>query len=326
MLDLLPRFERHLRIIQALSASSVAAYAAKVKEFAAWRAGNALDASPSAVTRSDIEAYLEWCFERGNGNNTRTTKLIALQKFFRWAVYEGIIDRDPAADIPRPRLTKRFVQKFTRDEILALFRALDLSRPIDARNAAIIILGAFCGLRSSELINLRMADVVDDGKDIDINIVESKRKDSRVVYLWRSPASVIRQVYFARLGQSARPDDPFLVSYRHGGRVAVGNALTHAALDHMLKASAAKSGIRKPRVRLHMLRATHASDLRNIRGYDIAAICDRMGWRHLSSAEHYFPSRGRIHRVYNSLHEYWFEFTKIWKEIKNDAGGLRDEQ
>ena len=49
------------------------------------------------VTRQDIEAYLEHCFYRGNVNQTRFTKLIALQKYFRYLVYDGVIKEDITA-------------------------------------------------------------------------------------------------------------------------------------------------------------------------------------------------------------------------------------
>ena len=73
------------------------------------------------TTRQDVEAYLEHCFFIGNKNQTRLTKLIALRKFFRYLVYDNIVPEDITARIPRPKVRKGLVQKFTQAEILSLF-------------------------------------------------------------------------------------------------------------------------------------------------------------------------------------------------------------
>lgn len=318
MLNHLPGFERYLRILQGLAEKSIAVYTSKVKEFVEWLKGKDMMSS-SDIPRHAIEKYLEWCFYKGNSQNTRHTKLIALSKFFGYLRYEGIIEADPTADIPRPRLIRKFIQKFTREDILSLFRVIDISKEKGIRDACILILGAFCGFRADEIIRRTMNDIVDDGKDLDINIPETKQRASRTVYLWKAPALFLRQYYLIRLNQGAGPDDPFLSSYKR--TKATGRPLTHAAIDNLFKNLAVSAGVRKPRVRLHMLRATHASDLRHVKGYDTAAICDRLGWKHFSSAEPYFPSRDRIHRTYNSLHEYWIDFPKIWKKEDDNANG-----
>ncbi|MDP2167958.1 MAG: tyrosine-type recombinase/integrase [Thermodesulfovibrionales bacterium] len=327
MLTHLPAFERHLRVLKALSEASVSAYSAKVREFAGWLAGNALPAEPGSVARQTVEKYFEWCFYRGNSSPTRLTKLIALQSFFRYLVYAGVIERDPTADIPRPRLTRKFVQKFTREDILSMFRQCDITCEKGLRDACILVMGAMMGFRASEISSLCLNDLVDDGKNLDVLITETKHHASRTVYLWKAPARLLRQYYLVRLGHGAKGSDPFLVSYNHSRPK--GNRLTHAALDGLLKGLAKKAGLRKSTIKLHMLRATHASDLRHIRGYDTPAICERMGWSSLSSAEPYFPVRERVHKQYNSLHEYWIDFIKTWnKEAENndDDGGGGDGQ
>ena len=93
-----------------------------------------------------------------------------------------------------------------------------------------------------------------------------------------------------------------------------------------LKTLADRAGLRKAAVKTHMLRATHANDLQVIRGYGLPQILERMGWKHLSTAERYLVRRERIHRVYNNLHEYWIDFTKIWTKKEDTHAACRDAE
>lgn len=322
-------FVRHLKILQALSDKSVMSYMAKVEEFFAWyrekilQVGFVFPGDLQKITRQDVEAYLEWCYYRGNKNQTRFTKLIALQKYFRYLVYEGTIKEDITAMIPRPKIARTFVQKFTKEEVLSFFRVVNIGFEKGIRDIVIFILAAFCGLRVSEIINLNLNDIIDDGQALDVNVIDSKHNSNRVVYLWKAPALFIRQWLSIRLSHGAKAGDPFLISYWKGGNArGDGERLTSVAVDKLVKKYAKIAAIRKARVHVHMFRATHASDLRSIRGYDIAAIAQRLGHKHISSTDRYLPSRDRIQREYHSLAEYWQEFTNLWtrKEGKEGEG------
>lgn len=308
-------FERHLSVLQALSGKSIRSYLAKVDAFFVWYDEKKIGGEAVLqVTRKDIEAFMEYCYFKGNGNQTRFTKLIALKKYFRYLVYEGVMKDDITSLIPSPKLSRKFVQKFSKEDVLAFFRAVNVVTEKGIRDVVILILAAFCGLRVSEIINLNLNDIIDDGKSLDVNVIDSKHNSNRVVYLWKAPSLFVRQWFSIRLSQNAKSGDPFLISYRRGDKVRTSyRRLTSVSVNKLVKKYAAMANIRKPRIHAHMFRATHASDLRSIDGYDIPAIAERLGHKHISSTDRYFPSRGRIHRKYRSLAAYWQEFTNLWK-------------
>jgi|GEM_PF-1030062 integrase/recombinase XerD len=315
--QLLPGFERHLRILQGLTAASVKSYSAKATEFAAWLHDAQKKDDVALTTRQDVEAYLENCFYLGNSNDTRLTKLVALTRFFRYLCYERRIPEDPTAQVPKPRRKRMFVQKFTKAEVLRIFAAIDITREKGLRDAVIIMLGAFCGLRDSEIVRLALHDIIDEeGRSLDVHIT-GKFATERQVYLWKVPSDILRAWLSVRLSHNARSPDPLVVSYRRGSRVK-GRRLSISMLDGVIKSYAAAAGVRKPKVTMHMLRATHASDLRHIQGYDTPAIAERLGHRSIATTDRYFPTRGRIHRTYPSLAAYWREFATIWSP-KHDS-------
>lgn len=323
LIKYLAGFERHLRVLQALSKKSIKSYRDKVEEFFKWKTES--NSPPTVdINRHDVEEYLEWCFYRGNGDATRFTKLLAVQKFFRYLVYEGVLKEDVTAMIPRPRIFKKFVQKFTRKEVLEFFRAIDILTEQGLRDVTILILAAFCGLRVSEIINLTLNDIVDDEGFITVNIPETKHKSSRSVYLWKVPSVFIRKWLAIRMSQGAGAKNHLLIQYYRSGRPRDGvEGLSTVSIHRIAKKYAKKAGIRKLRIHLHMFRATHASDLRSIKGYDICAIAERLGHKDISSTDRYLPSRERIHREYRNLAEYWHEFATLWSkkdEKKEDTG------
>lgn len=321
-------FSRHLKVLQALSDASVSVYCKKVDEFIAWIRKQR--PNEDTIRRRDVEDYLESCFYLGNSNATRLSKLVAIKKFFRYLMYAGLADLDPTEGIPRPRLHKKFIQKFTKPEILRFFAAIDPQTEIGLRDVCIIILAVFCGLRVGEIVGLTLQDIIDVGKSFDIHVTGKFNKE-RQVYLWKVPSDVLRRFLGVRMSQRARASDPFIISYRSGGHPR-SRPLTGVMLDRICKKYAAAAGIHKPKISMHMFRATHASDLRNVQGYDTPAIAQRLGHENISTTDAYLPSRDRIHRIYPSLAVYWKEFNTLWKETPNaDAndnqhGGTGDDK
>lgn len=324
MLNHLDGFCRHIQILEALSPASVHAYRAKVAEFHSWLMQKGLSTDVTQISRREVEEYLKHLYlELGNKNITRFTKLTALSQFARYLIYERVITADFTANIPRPKLRKKLMLTFNKDEVLRFFRQVDIGTEKGIRDVCILILAAFCGLRMNEIITLDLNSIVDDSKDIDIR-VKGKQGHDREVILWKVPGMFMRQYLLIRISQGAKGSDPFLVSYRKGKGGAQGNRLTAVALDVLIKQLAKKAGIRKAEVHIHMFRATHANDLQHIKGYTLPAIQERLGWKDLSTAGRYLVRRERIHREYNSLHEYWIEFSKCWTKEGADDSSTRN--
>jgi site-specific recombinase XerD len=310
-------FQRNLRILHGLDPKSISAYTRFVEVFFEWLENNSLSERVEDITRKDLEGYLEWAYYKGNTNATRKTKLGALRRFFTYLVYEGVIKEDLAAMIPRPKIHKKCVQKFCKDEVLKLMSAVDITSEKGIRDICILILAAFCGLRIAEITGITLGDIIDDGRSLDV-AVTGKFQKTRVVYLWKAPAECIRRLIIIRITQGAKEMDPLFMSYDRKTRKLSGGRLAAGILGTILRRYADKAKIKKPRLNMHMFRATHASDLRAIKGYDIAAIAERLGHSNISTTDRYLPARGRIHRIYPSLSAYWSEFIYLWRDKAND--------
>jgi site-specific recombinase XerD len=314
--ELLIPFEVHLRQLKGLQASSTGRYVAHVSEFFTWRAGNDQTTPIVSLTpldlRREVDEYLKWCYRKGNANTTRLAKLMAIQNYIRYLVYDQQIAKDPTTEIPRPPTDEAQMTTFNRPEVLSMFRAIDISTEKGIRDVVFLVLGVFAGFRVSEITKFNLEDVIDDGDDIDLLIRGTRKKRGRTIWIWKAAGHFIRTLLLARLSQGANTGDPLLVSYKKNGAPRGNRRLSRDACNDILRTLADRAGLRKYPIKPHMLRATHANDLQRIRGYAMPQIMERLGWKHLSTVERYLVRRERIHKVYNNLHEYWIEFTKLW--------------
>ena len=326
----LEKWMKHMTILQGLSPKTVAAYIPKIREFYEWKK---TDGSSDTVefTREDIEGYLEWCFYKGNQNFTRNTKLTAIRKWTRFLLYERRIGQDVTADIPHPRVVRRFPQIFTKDEVLRLFSVIDIRTEKGLRDLVAFVAAAFLGLRIGEIINLNIGDIVEADtqkqSSLYFQIINSKFQNSRVVALWKAPALFVRQLLVLRASQGARLSDPFIVTYTKHGRF-TGERISRDTLSYSLKHYARKAGLRK-RVFFHMFRSSHATALRSIANYDLPAIASRLGHRSVeTTAQRYFASWERVKRTYPSLAAYWREFGSclMQDETKEKEGNSKEIQ
>lgn len=325
-------FARDLTVFDGLSASSVALYRRLIAEFFAWLAGNDNLRPVDQITRQDVESYLEWCYypvkgvRRGNCNQTRRTKLIALHRYARFLRRQGLIpvDRDFTEDIPKPKIRKKFIQTFTHEEHRAFFRAIDPNKEKGLRDIVILILAGFCGLRAGEICQLRLEHIQDDGKLIDIQVPDDIAKqgghgsEGRTVDLWALPSRDVRRYVAIRLRQGAGAEDPLLVTYRNKRPGPL--PLNDAMLDSVIKHNAKRAGIRKTKISLHMFRATHAENCLHVKGYHVGAIADRLGHKSIATTDRYLSNRHRISKIHPSFAAFYRWYGNVWDENKSDGG------
>lgn len=317
MRELVPGFERHYRQHVGLKEASLVSYTQKVREFCAWLEGNAYTVEAQTVTRRQIEEYLDWCFRQGNINATRRTKIIALRRFFDFLVYEELLPSSPADRIPLPRVGRRAVKTFTQEEVLRLFLTCEILTEKGLRDVVIFILAAFGGLRGMEICNLRVEDCIWDGDRFWLQVVESKHGENRIITnIWKLPQQFLQSYMQLRISShGAGPGDPLCVSMSR-------KRLTPGALDNLLKEKARKAKIRKSVVKMHMFRATHATDLMKVEGWDIHSVSKRLGHRDIrTTADNYVASWDPVRKRFPSLASYWKVFNhKLWQEGGGEKG------
>ena len=327
----LKQFKQYLQNIKRLRAATIDKYLRTVAEFLAWREVHGLTAlfaslEPVALRR-EVEEYLGSCREHGNGNMTLRLKLTAIKSLFAGLVWGDVIISNPTSRIaclPRSPVLLRGAP-LSRDEILAMFKQIDITREKGLRDAVLLILGVFAGLRLNEIISLNIDDVrnKERGKLLELHVTNFEKKSKRLVSLWEAPSKIVRSLIAARMGTGARMGDPVLVSYEKNGRPRRGNRrLTLGAADNIVKQLAGLAGIQRTTINTRLLRTTHVHDLLRCRCYDEYQVADRLGWKRLESLFAYIPKKNARNK-FESLPDYWSGFQDIWstkKDLTADGG------
>ena len=250
-----------------------------------------LKKAPSAVTVGDLDAPLIGTFldslERGRGNKARTrnARLAAIHSFFHYVALQepahaGVIQRVLA--MPNKRYERRLIDFLTREEMEALLAAPDRNTWIGRRDHALIFLALQTGLRVSELVGLRCADVA-LGSGAHVRCHGKGRKE-RCTPLRRDAVVTIRRWLHERAGCS---EDPLFPSTR-------GGAMSRDAVEYLLaKHSAAAqqrcSSLRNKRVSPHVLR--HASAMNLLQhGIDRAVIALWLGHESVETTQMYLDA------------------------------------
>jgi integrase/recombinase XerD len=246
---------------------------------------------PSALTVADLDAPLIGAFldhlERGRGNTARTrnARLAALHSFFRYLAlrepaHAAVIQRVLA--MPSKRYVRRPIDFLTREEMEALLAAPDRTTWAGRRDHALLLLALQTGVRVSELVGLRCADVV-LGPGAHVRCLGKGRKE-RCTPLRRDAVATVRGWLRER---RARPEDPLLPTAR-------GGPMSRDAVEYLLTKYAAIAQERCPslsrkHISPHVLRHSTAMDLLQ-RGIDRSVIALWLGHESIETTQMYLDA------------------------------------
>jgi site-specific recombinase XerD len=243
---------------------------------------------PSKLDVGTLDASLISAFldhrehDCGNSTRTRNARLAAIRSLFRYAAlrhpeHAAVIQRVLA--IPPKRFERRLVTFLTETEVAALLAAPDRKGWTGRRDYALLALAVQTGLRASELIGLRCADV-HLGCGAHVSCLGKGRK-RRITPLTAPVVAVLRVWLSERTGQA---NDPLFTT--HTGRPLSRDALERRLGTHLATALCACPSLREKRVTLHILRHTAAMRLLHA-GVDTSVIALWLGHEHVETTQIY---------------------------------------
>lgn len=277
------------RLVRQRQASphTVAAYRDTMRllvRFAAERLG----VEPTQLDIGDVDASLVSAFlddrehTQGNSVRTRNARLVAIRSLFRYAALRhpeqaAVIQRVLA--IPPKRFERRVVTFLTEPEVDALLAAPDRATWTGRRDYTLLALAVQTGLRASELIGVRCADV-HLGVGPHVNCLGKGRKQ-RITPLTQPVVAVLRAWLLERAGQVA---DPLFTT--RTGRTLSRDALERRLAIYVATAAHACPSLREKRITLHVLRHTSAMRLLHA-GVDISVIALWLGHEQVETTHMY---------------------------------------
>ncbi|MDH5381092.1 MAG: site-specific integrase, partial [Cyclobacteriaceae bacterium] len=158
------QYINYLKIERSLSENSVLAYQQDVIKLRQFLEMSNPDRSPVQVDEKDLHNFIEYVASIGLSSYSQARILSGLKSFFKYLLYEDMIKTAPTELIDGPKLGRKLPDTLSYDEIVKILDVIDLSTPEGARNRAIIETLYSCGLRVSELVDLRINNLyIDSG-------------------------------------------------------------------------------------------------------------------------------------------------------------------
>lgn len=270
------QFKQFLRLERGLSTHSVAAYLADVTKLQQFAAIQGLKVEQ--ITGQEIQEFLVWIHQFGISASSQARILSGLKSFFAFLKIEYNLDNSAIELIESPRLERKIPDVLNIQEIDALIAAIDLSTAEGHRNQAIIEVLYSCGLRVSELTNLKLSNL---NLDTGFIKVEGKGNKERLVPIGGQAVQFLkRYIQEIRAKQTIKPgqEDTVFLNRR-------GSNLSRVMIFHIIKDTAARAGIKKT-ISPHTLRHSFASHLVE-GGADLRAVQDMLGHESITTTEIY---------------------------------------
>ncbi len=269
-------FETWLRLEKSLSDNSIEAYLNDVYKLERYFAETGNEILPATVSYSDLKAFLDWYGSNYANTRTQARVLSGIRSFYRFLLIEGEIDENPASLIESPKIGLKLPQVLSVAEIDRIIAEIDLSSPEGHRNKAILETLYGCGLRVSELVNLRLTDIHYNEEYV---TVTGKGNKQRLVPIGRKALKEIDIYKEDRKRLPVITDQNILFLNRRGRR------LTRAMIFTIVKDLAARAGIRK-NISPHTFRHSFATHMIEA-GADLRAVQEMLGHESILTTEIY---------------------------------------
>jgi integrase/recombinase XerD len=269
-------FETYLRLEKSLSENSVEAYLNDVSKLEKYFAENEKEVLPAKVSYSDLKAFIFWYSAENSNPRTQSRVLSGIRAFFKFLLIDGEIEENPASLIESPKTGLKLPEVLSIIEIDRMVDVIDLSKPEGHRNKAIIETLYGCGLRVSELVNLRLTDIhYGEG----FVIVTGKGNKQRLVPV---SGKALKEIDIYKQDRNNLPvinDQNVLFLNRRGSK------LTRAMIFTIIKDLAAKAGILK-NISPHTFRHSFATHMIEA-GADLRAVQEMLGHESILTTEIY---------------------------------------
>ena len=268
-------YRRYLKLEKGFSTNTIDAYMRDLEKLVDF-----LDHNGKQVTEAkieDLEAFSATLAELGAMPRTHARILSGVRAFYRYLVLDGYMDSDPTELLESPKIPIRFPEVLSTAEVDLLEAAIDMEKWEGQRNKAIIEVLFSCGLRVSELVNLKISCVFENERFVR---VMGKGRKERLVPISDYALQELNEWYKDRSKMKIKPgEEDYVFLNRRGAH------LTRTMILIMIKQYAVVAGIRKT-ISPHTLRHSFATALLE-GGADLRVIQELLGHESIGTTEIY---------------------------------------
>ena len=271
-------FKAWLQLEKSLAANSVEAYLRDIDKLTDYLQAADNMVTPQELQLKDLEKFVKWIHELGMTVASQSRIISGLRSFYMYCIIEQIVTVNPTALLETPKQKRTLPDTLSFEEIESIIAQIDLSKPEGGRNKAILETLYSCGLRVTELVNLRLSCL-----HLDIGFVRviGKGDKERLVPIGSDAIKYIN-IYKneIRVHTTIKPGhEDYLFLNRRGSK------LTRVMIFIILKALAKKASIVKS-ISPHTFRHSFATHLVE-GGADLRAVQEMLGHESITTTEIY---------------------------------------
>jgi len=271
-------FKRFLQLERSLSKNSIEAYEDDVKKLEAFSRDFFSHQSPLEFNFRQLSKFIEWIAELGFSDTTQARIVSGIKTFYKYLVLENEIKDSPAELLEKPKTRRKLPVFLSVEEIDLLFKQIDRSKPGGERNLSMLETLYSCGLRVSELTDLKISEL---HLAEDFIKVKGKGNKERLVPIGKRAKKLmqnyIEQVRSHLLIKKGNEDIVYLNNK--------GSKLSRVMVFLIIKSLAEKAGLKKP-LSPHTFRHSFASHLVE-GGADLRAVQEMLGHSSIITTEIY---------------------------------------
>lgn len=273
--DIVGRYRRYLKLEKGYSANTLDAYLRDVDKLLRYLALEQVDVLD--VKLEDLEHFAAFISDLGIGPRSLARILSGVRQFYRFLVVDGYLEIDPTELLESPKQPDHLPEVLSTAEVDLLGQAIDLTKWEGHRNRAIIEVLFSCGLRVSELTNLKLSNLYVDEQYIR---VMGKGSKERLVPISPRALDELNYWFADRNEMKIKPGEEDYVFLNRRG-----HHLTRTMILIMIKRYALEAGIKKT-ISPHTLRHSFATSLLE-GGADLRAIQAMLGHESIGTTEIY---------------------------------------
>ena len=271
-------FKAWLQLEKSLSDHSVEAYLRDIEKLTQFLEFQNTVASLENIHLQDLQAFLKWIGGLGMTASSQSRIISGIRSFFKYSLQENLVRKDPTLLLETPKLRRSLPDFLSVNEINRIVKAIDLSKPEGERNRAILETMYSCGLRVSELVNLRISSLYPElgfikviGKGDKERLVPIGNTALKFIGIYRNQVRVHADI--------KKGNEDILFLNRRGA------ALTRQMIFILLKELVREAGIKKT-VSPHTFRHSFATHLVE-GGADLRAVQEMLGHESITTTEIY---------------------------------------
>ncbi len=286
-------YQHYLRIERGLSENSIISYSLDVKKLIKWLDDNDMTVSPIQIREKEIQ---EFVYQIAKVVNPRSQSRIisGLKGFFNYLIFEDYRKTNPLELIESPKTSRKLPDTLSQEEINLLIESIDLSTAQGERNRAMLETLYGCGLRVSELINLKISDLYFDEGFIQVTGKGNKQRFVPIAPVTIKYITIYKDEIRSHLEIKNEFKDTLFLNRR-------GRKLTRAMIFTIIKNLAETAGVRKT-ISPHTFRHSFATHLLE-NGADLRAIQQMLGHESITTTEIYMHvDRKHLSEVLQKFH------------------------